>query len=241
MTYLVSQLVSKSWYLSGIVGRNLETVQGDQLSDGVDLLNSLLAINNADIRYIPYFTGVLTGNFITGQELYFFPNLLDIETLTFYIDNLRYPMSKIDRVAYFGSARVNVLTLPLTYFFERVYGGSNIYIYPFPTQNYQYNLVGKQGLSQVTYNQDLSLTLDLFYIEYLRYALAKYMCDYYNIACPPEVLNTLDKYDKKISSEISPKDLSVHKISSFKNNQSGLTWGDVNIGKGYRPNMGLWS
>ena len=42
MTYLASTLVTNSWYLSGILARGLQVLQGDQIADGVQLLNNLL-------------------------------------------------------------------------------------------------------------------------------------------------------------------------------------------------------
>ena len=55
MAYTAAELVNRAWYLSGIVGRNLETVSGQQATDGLFLLNTLLSFKATDLRLIPYY------------------------------------------------------------------------------------------------------------------------------------------------------------------------------------------
>jgi hypothetical protein len=114
---------------------------------------------------------------------------------------------------------------------ERCKGGSNIYLYFKPDSNYPLTIWGKFALNSVTINQDLSLTLDAFYIEYLRYELAQYMCAEYNIGLQSEASNTLSEY-RKIVRQISPPDLSVNKVSCFNGN-SGLNFALINLSKGW--------
>jgi hypothetical protein len=75
--------------------------------------------------------------------------------------------------------------------------------------------------------------LDTSYIEYLRYALAQYMCSEYGILFNPESSAILKKYERKLM-YMSPPDLSVIKTSILTGN-GGINYGDVNIGKGFRP------
>ena len=42
MPYLAQTLITRSWYLSGIVARGAQTVTGDQITDGLMMLNALL-------------------------------------------------------------------------------------------------------------------------------------------------------------------------------------------------------
>lgn len=233
MAYSALTLITRSWYLSGIVARNLETVSGDQITDGLFLLNVLLDFKASDIRLIPYFTRY-QGNFIISQETYFIPNLYEIETMTFNIGQLRYPMTYMRRDVYFGAGRVdNISSLPFSYHLERTKGGSNVSVYFLPIDAYQFNLIGKFALTDVTLMQDMSLVYDNFYIEYLRYALAQFFCNEYSIAFAPEKLAMLKMYEKKLM-DVSPPDLSLRKVS-FMNEGTTLNWAMVNVSGGYLP------
>lgn len=233
MAYSALTLITRAWYLSGIVARNLETVSGDQITDGLFLLNTLLDFKASDIRLIPYFTRY-AGNFVIGQETYFIPDLYQIEVMTFNIGTVRYPMISMTRDMYFGSGRVNnVQSLPFSYHLERVKGGSNVYVYFLPNDTYPFSLSGKFALTNVTLMQDMALTYDDFYLEYLRYALAQFFCNEYGIAFAPEKLQMLKTYEKKLL-DVSPPDLTLKKVS-FMGNQAVMNWAQANIGLGYVP------
>ncbi len=233
MAYTAQKLITRAWYLSGIVARELQTVTGDQITEGLDLLNALLAIKTANNRLIPYYDTVnFTG--VIGQERYNIDNLINVESLTFNIGAVRYSMLEMDRVTYFGTPRVNnIQALPYSFHVERTLNGAYIYVYFTPQSNYPFEIVGKFSLDSVTLDQDLSLTLDAFYIEYLRYALAEYMCNDYNISLTPQVSKKLDDYEQIIT-DISPIDLTIQKLSTLQQNTS-INYGDVNIGQGWRP------
>ena len=69
-------------------------------------------------------------NASVGVEKYFIPGLVGIDTLVFYIQNVRYSMQFEKRNLYFGSPRVqNINSLPFEWYFERAIGGGNLYIY----------------------------------------------------------------------------------------------------------------
>lgn len=233
MAYTALQLITRAYYLSGIVSRGLQTPTGDQIFDGLYLLNSLLAIKTANNRLIPYYK-LLTFSGIQGVEVYYIPTLINIESVTFNIGPIRYSMLEVDRVTYFGSPRIdNLNALPYQYYLERTLGGANLYIYFLPAGNYPLNVYGKFSLTAVSLNQDLSLTLDAYYIEYLRYALSEYMCADYNITLQPQVQQKLNEYEQLIT-DISPIDLTIQKLSTLQQDNS-INYGDVNIGKGWRP------
>jgi hypothetical protein len=233
MAYLADLLITESFYLSGIVSREFEQVTGQQMSDGLKLLNSLIAFKSSDLSSIPYFD-LVTIPGVIGQERYFVPNLLAVESLTFNIGPIRYSMLEEDRTVYFGTPRVdNIQALPYSYHLERTLDGSYLYIYFTPAGAYPLNIMGKFGLLAVTQFQDLALTLDLYYIEYLRYALAQYICDFYKVSLAPSVLRKLEEYELKIR-DLSPVDLVMEKLSTLQQDTS-INYGDVNIGKGWRP------
>ena len=93
MAYSALTLITRSYYLSQIVARNLETVTGDQITDGLFLLNALLDYKSTDIRLIPYFQRY-TFNSVVAQEEYYIPNLLYIDALTFNIGDVRFAVQE---------------------------------------------------------------------------------------------------------------------------------------------------
>jgi hypothetical protein len=231
MSYPAVLLINRAWNLSGIVARDLETVSGGQVTDGLFLLNALLEFKGADLSLIPYWTRA-TVNLIQGQELYYIPNLYQIETFTFNIGAVRYPTMDTPRNIYFGNGRVdNIQSLPMEWHLERADGGSNLYVYYLPNSNYVANYTGKFALTDVTLNQDMALTYDGFYIEYLRYALAEYMCLEYDISFAADKKAMLAKMEKKLS-YVSPPDLTLKKVN-FMNSSQPLNWAHINISPGW--------
>lgn len=233
MTYTVTDLITKSFYLSQVISRELQQISGQQLSDGLTWLNALLSLKSVDTRLIPYyqqfeFTAVI------GQEEYFVPNLVSPETLTFNIGPVRYSTQPTSRRAYFGSGRIdNITSLPFNWHFERVQGGSNIYLYFIPDMQYPIKIWGKFAFTNVTLNQDLSQTYDEYYIDYLRYRLAKRICSEYAIPMQPQALEELTELEDSMH-DISPPDLTMVKLS-YLHVEPGINWGDINVGRGWRP------
>lgn len=233
MAYTALQLITNAWYLSGIVSRGLETVSGEQMSDGLFLLNSVLNIKQADTRLIPYYKRY-DFSAVTGQEKYFIPNLLWIETFTFYIGSLRYGTNKQTRKRFWGSGRVeNIQSLPFEWEAERTLGGTDLYIYFLPNQNFPLTIFGKFGLDDVTLNEDLSTAYDLFYLEYLRYALAEYMCSDYGITFQPQSYKKLQEYEHTLM-DISPMDLTINKCSALQD-VNPINYAYVNLSGGWWP------
>lgn len=231
MAYPAVLLINRAWNLSGIVGRGLETVSGEQGTDGLFLLNELLEFKACDLDLIPYWSRTVL-QLIQGQELYFIPDLYQVETLTFNIGPVRYPMNEITRDKYFGNGRVdNIQSLPFSWHLEREKGGSNLYVYYLPMDGYIANITGKYALTDVTLNTNLDSVYDGFYIAYLRYALAEYMCLEYNVEFAPEKQNKLRQMAKKLQ-YISPPDLALNK-TVFLTRKTALNWAQVNIGKGW--------
>ncbi len=231
MTYPAALLINRAWNLSGIVARGLETVSGEQAGDGLYLLNELLEFKSVDLDLIPYWERT-TIQLVQGQEKYFLENLYAIETFTFNIGVVRYPVNEVQRDKYFGNGRVdNIQSIPYQWHLERATGGSNLYVYYLPMDNYVANITGKYALTDVDLYTDLSTVYDGFYISYLRYALAQYMCLEYDIDFDPGKKAMLMQMAKKLSN-LSPPDLSMNKVQ-FLNNNTGLNWAQVNIGKGW--------
>lgn len=248
MAYTAQQLITRSWYLSGIVARNLQVPTGDQITDGLMMLNALLDFKQIETDLIPYYT-YIEMPLVPNQEFYFLPHVAEVELATFNIDVVRYPMEPTARRAYFGSSRVdNISTLPFNWNFNRGQGGGTLAIYFLPQSNYPLKMMVKFFLNDVTLQTDLTNVTetlpytflqtnnagyDTSYIEYLRYALAQYMCSEYGILFNPESEKILTAMKRKLM-YISPPDLSMRKSSILVESQ-GYNWGDINIGKGWRP------
>jgi hypothetical protein len=185
-----------------------------------------------DNGLIPYY---LEYDFaaVIGQEKYFIPNLINADTFVFYINSVRYQTENRARREYFGSSRAdNIKSLPGSWHLERCFQGANIYIYFKPDQNFPLTIWGQFRLAEVTLQQDLSLTLDRFYINYLRYELAVRLCAEYNYSVPPGVDKAYKKYVIDISKKSGPMDLNLTKLSTLQRRGS-INYGQVNLGHGW--------
>lgn len=232
MAYTTLQLINNAYYESGIVSRGFETVSGPQAQDGLLFLNDLIDDKTVDNGLIPYYE-TIEFPAVIGQEMYFIPNLINIDTFVFYIDSIRYQTENRGRREYFGASRADdIKSLPGSWHLERCFGGANIYIYFKPSQDFPLRIWGQFRLAEVTINQDLSLTLDRFYINYLRYELAMRLCAEYNYSVPPGVEKAYNKYVDDISKKSGPMDLNLKKLSSLQRRGS-INYGQVNLGHGW--------
>jgi hypothetical protein len=239
MAYTVSQIIAKAYYLTGIVSKDFETVSGPQYAEGLDCLNDILGDQTSDKSMIPYFT---SGEFntIIGQETYFIQNLVEVTSLTFTLATVRYAMQPVMRDAYWGLPRAqSIQSLPFNYNVERTFDpttmmpGCNINLYFLPQQVYLMQWWGKFALAYVTLNQDLSLTIDRFYINYLKYALAERLCNDYNYEVPQSVMKMLNQYELEITKKSAILDLRTKKTSTLTPQDIGLNYAQVNLGKGF--------
>lgn len=153
--YTVLKLITNSFYLSGIVAREFQDVTGPQLQDGLDILNDILddtAVENDMIPYYTQYKQVLTP----GGYSYFIPNLIEVDTIVFFISGIRYSMSKMERKQFFGTPRAdNIQSLPFSWHIERQANGATLFLYFLPDSNYPIEIWGQFKLNQVVINQDL--------------------------------------------------------------------------------------
>lgn len=232
MPYTTNELIAGSYYASGVVAREFETVSGDQEGDALLWLNDILLETNVRESMVPYesqynFTAVI------GQEAYTIPNLVAVDTLVFFLDSVRYSMKYTKRNDYFGTSRVeNIETLPYQWYFERGFGGGTIYIYFLPDRNYPITIHGTFQLTAVALGQDLELSFDEFYTTYLRYALADRICSEYNYTTPPNVIRYMNKYMSMINKKSKLLDLKVGKASTLQK-RGHLSWSFINLSKGW--------
>ncbi len=231
MAYLTSQLISDAYYLSGIVSRGFETVTGDQSTDGLRLLNNIIADRTIDEATIPY-TEKLDLTASAGLSNYFIENLIDCDVFVFYIGSVRYETNKQSRFEFFGSYRAAIQSLPFNFHFERELGGARLNLYPIPSANFPMEIWGSFRLAAVTMFQDLSLTLDQFYTNFLQYLLTDRLCQFYGYIVPQGVAKQLEEYYKWINGNTNVIDFSMKKISSLGNG-GGINYGIVNLSGGW--------
>lgn len=235
MPLTVNQLIANSYYAAGVVSREFETVSGQQIADGLFWLNNIITEKTVNSQMIPYET-TYKFNAVIGQELYPIPNLIQIDTLVFFLNTVRFSMQYTQRNKYFGSNRVeNIQTLPYQWYVERTLGGSNLYIYFSPDREYPMEVHGVFSLAEVALGQDLSLILDQFYTTYLHYALSDRICAEYNYDTPPNVLRQLGKYEAFIAKQSRIIDLSMDKVSTL-GTRNFVSWAWVNLGRGFMAN-----
>lgn len=235
MAYTTNELVTNAYFSSGVLSREFEALSGSQFADGLNWVNDIITEKTVDQGMIPY-ESKFTFNGVVGQEEYVIPNLIEISTIVFFKQNVRYSLRYEKRNSYQGSARVeSIKSLPFEWYFERQLGGGTLFIYFTPDQDYPFEIRGIFRLSEIAAGQDLLLTLDRFYVTYLRYALADRICAEYNYTTPPNIIRLLGKYESLIKNKSRPMDLRMQKISTLAGKKK-LNWADINIGHGWLPN-----
>lgn len=235
MAYTVTKLISNAYYKSGIVGREFETVSGSQRQVGLDEFNKTLSNKAVTAYLIPYYERTtFTG--VVGQESYTIPDLVEVSTLTFTIGSVRYPVSMIGRDEYFGTSRANnVNSLPYTAHFVPALSGGSIYLYFKPDDTYVFELWGRFRLGQFALNDDLELTFDMFYIDFLEHILAARLCNEFNFDVPIGLQQSLTQLYKQFKNSVDPIDTNIRKVSTLQRGQGPDIYGDANIGRGWRP------
>lgn len=213
MAATVQELLADALYMSGIVSRGFEVPSAAQIKDALKQLNAILSQKQTDMALNPYYkTYPFTA--IINQEAYDIDNLIQIETITYTQNNLRYSMRPCGRDAYFGSERINnISTYPEIYFLEQQLGGAKLYMYPLPFINFQFEIHGKFRLDSVTQFQNLQDVFDMDYRDYLTVATARRICIYQGFPIPQNVLDLQKEIESDLRNLMAPTDYSV-KISS---------------------------
>lgn len=214
------ELITRSWYLSGIESRELQSVGGDRLAVGLELLKSLLDYAQAETELIPYYNLNEATTTVIDQEKYFIENCAEIAGVSFDLNDVRFNMQRIPHNQYFSASRVNNLTsLPFTFSSLRTPGGTDLYLYPLPDDTFNLNIFGKFYITDPTLSTELNDTFDKAYTEYLRYALAEYMCQEYGCSLPPNAYRRYKEVKAKLK-KFSSIDPTVRKAGLNTGNAS---------------------
>lgn len=232
MPLTASELINRSFYDAQIVGKNFNTATNDQVKDGLFYLNNILAEKTADHALNPFYQ-TYSFTAVPDQEEYFIENLINVETLTFVWQTVRYPSQWFSRVEYFGTFRANtVTTLPLGWHLEREFGGARIFLYPLPNEPYEFTLWGQFGLTEVSLTTDLWTVYDRFFTDYLEKLLAKTLCMVYGKDVPPLIEAAVRRSEAMISNQVSAPDLKVRKTSTLSTG-SAVNYAFVNMSNGW--------
>lgn len=229
---LAGTLITNAYYLSGLVARDEDNVQGSEGNDGLFWLNNLFDELSITTRHVPYIQHIQVA-LTPGQELYFVPNLARLDVASFNIGTVRYQMYRDNENHYWGAPRVdNIQALPFNYYSERYLDGTNVYLYFTPQSNtYVLNITGRFLLPNVLFTTDLDLTFDQFYQVYLMYELAGKLCGWNKISMAPSVQKDLDMYRNKLR-DLNPLDVTITKIATLSK-QDSISYAQANLGKGW--------
>lgn len=216
----VTSLITNAYYQSQIVARELEQVSGAQLQDGLRLLNVLLNNQNSAASRIPY-TSDTTLNTVVGQETYFIPGLISLETASYDLGGVLYRLILETTINYKSRNRVRDLkTILSSLYLDRKLGGSDIQFYPLPDQVYEVILTGTFFLNSVVLATDIESILDLYYINFLEYALAELLCIFNRVPVPVGLVKEVKKHEHNLR-ELPGADLTPQKIHNFRGGAGG--------------------
>ena len=234
MIYLASELIADSYYLSGIVSREFEEPTGSQMSDGLRLLNDVLQDRTIDSGTIPY-TQKYTLTATPDVSEYFIQDLIDIDVFVFYINSLRYQTQNQQRKEFRGSFRpTEIQSLPWNWNFERQLSGGKLSLYFIPDIAYPLEIWGTFRLISVTQYQDLALTLDQFYTNFLKFLLVQRLCQFNSYKVPLDITTQLDRYYRWITNNTNVMDLRMQKLSSLSGG-AAINYAIVNLSGGWLP------
>jgi hypothetical protein len=229
---LASELIAKSWYFSGIVARGFESVSGQELEDGLMLLNDLLAANNMLGNKFPYQSDI-TLNTIAGQFSYDVQGLIKITSITFKDGSLRWGMIRDSRRDFQGSTRVDdIESLPYHYHEERALNKMIVNLYFIPDKAYEINIHGLFKYPVVSLSADVSSLFEDFYITYLVYELASWICDFRDVDLPARVERRRKILEDNVKQVFVP-DMKSVKVNALPSSGSPIT--AKRLGQGFQP------
>ena len=239
MSFTAAELLANAYHQAVIVTIDYTPLSADQLNIGLYSLNEVLSRVLIDEAIVPYWKEY-DFELITGQESYDVPYLIDVETFVFFLDQVRYPITKCDFRQYWNAPKaITVQTLPIIFSQKRILGGTKVSVTPNPNQNYPATMYGSFGLTNVSLFDDLSAVYDQYYITYLTALTARMLCVHYGVEVPSILRSHLFEYDQLIRKRSQPLDLTNSVISTF-NRMSDINYAQVNVGQGYTVARRFW-
>lgn len=227
-----NQLITDALHLSGIVSIDFEVPNGSQITEGLRLLNGILDESSLDSVLIPYFTH-LDFNTVVNQEIYNIPNLVEVTSLTFNINNVRFPMVRDSLNRYNAVGRVdNIFSLPFHYYVEKALNSSNIYLYFIPSQIFLMRITGKFSITDINLGDNVSSVYAPYYIKWLTYRLAAEVCELYGRTLNPQSVQRLNNLERRLNKMVGV-DLTIDKYRMMTRPPMNDLYGQANIGHGW--------
>jgi hypothetical protein len=235
MVWTARELVVDALQLANVTSPELQTASGFQIDKGLYALNRILDFKQMDVNFVPYYKYITDIDMLVNQEEYFLENVSYVESVTFTYGTVRFPMQRRTNQVYYSSARVNnIPSFPSIYTTRRINGGTQLSVYFLPSQPFPMQILAKMYLENVNLDTDLELVYDRGYIEYLRFFLTKYICIYFTIPIPPEIIQQLGEIENTLR-DLSGPTPQVSKISCLQGNFM-MGWNYVNLDKsGWLP------
>lgn len=232
MMFTANQLINQAYNLSGIISLDFELPTGSQITTGLQILNNILNESSLDSVLIPYFTHQ-EFTCVPNQEIYNIPNLVELTSLTFFINNVRFPMTRDSLNRYWATGRVNNIdSLPFHYYVEKALNSSNIYLYFSPESNYVMQITGKFSISDLTQFDDVSLFYAPYYYKWLMYRLAAELCELYGRELPPQSIQRMNNLERRLNKMVGV-DLTIDKYRMISRPPVNDLYAQANIGKGW--------
>ena len=167
------------------------TLQGSDLSTGINILNRLLnqyAANGLMItvsQQVDFMLNIGQGSITIGEPDYTpTPDITNpgrlVNLLNSWVtlSNVTYPLIDESRTEFFSSYKYEALMgLPRYIIVKPQTNLTVVQVFPAPSQPYALSIYGKWQLSTLTANDDMS-SLPSYYSMYLQFALAKYLAVY---------------------------------------------------------------
>lgn len=226
MAYTARKLITKAYYSSGYASRRLNTLSGQEATDGLELLNDLLADKTAEVGLIPYYKQkdfiAITDQVSPG--VYFVEGAVEIDSLTFANGLLRYPCRRMSRSEFYAHGHMGGnYGYPDGWFPELTKDGMNVYFYTLPSDTFTISIVGKFGLDQVfSLDTDLLLYYARGYINYMKFKLAERICIENGLTFEDDQRATVARYERELN-YLSPIDLTPkRKFSSLSSCSGGI-------------------
>lgn len=227
------ELINRAYNLSGIVSRDLDQVQGSEGKDGIFWLNQIVALKSDNGDYLPYY-GRYEFVMTPGVREYLIPGYVSVDTVTFFMNGVRFSLVGENRRRFFGDARPeNIMSLPYQYYYEKGLGGMKVFFYFNPNQAYPSEVVGLTSLPELVYDTELDDIIDSYYQTFLMFELAEYLCMWNQMSLPPAAQQTLSRMRKKMYN-INPKDFRINKVSLLSG-PGIVTLGVANLSNGWIP------
>lgn len=221
--YTMLKLITNAFYLSGVRSQGFQDLSDEDTSVGIDLLNEVLAELDINTRMIPYYKEYETPA-IYGQEEYFIPYLVEPSTVTFNIGTVRWSIKLFERNQYHGGFRVDGIPgLPFTGSFEKSVGGCSLYLYFLPCSDYVLKIWGKFGFQELDVSQlteNLLDVYDLWFVRYLRYSLAREICNQYKSPVSQEIERVLGIIEASVN-DMNKIDLTPRRVNLYNGCYAG--------------------